>query len=83
MRSPVTTDTAGRAIPNTHSIIRFFHCGLCGAEKPATKSLQEYSRLEVGFTELGIQVWCIRHKCNVVHVDFEGKKLPANMTRKP
>lgn len=72
-----------RDIPNTNEIKIFFHCGLCVAEKPADQSPREWTSVEVGFTPLGIQVWCKRHECNVCHVDFEGVKHPANKTRKP
>ena len=36
-------------------------------------------QLEVGSTPIGIQVWCLRHDVNVIHVDFEGHKHPANL----
>ena len=48
------------------------------AEKPINTSLQEYSLLDVGFTDVGLQVWCRRHNVNVVHVDFGGNKLKAD-----
>ena len=41
-------------------------------------SLQDYTKLDVGFTDTGIQVWCRRHDINVVHVDFEGRELRAD-----
>ncbi|MEW6304393.1 MAG: hypothetical protein AB1705_13025 [Verrucomicrobiota bacterium] len=72
-----------RPIPNDNCIEVFFHCGLCMAEKPPHKSPREWAQLEVGFTRLGLQVWCKRHECNVVHVDFEGVKHPANKQRRP
>jgi hypothetical protein len=40
--------------------------------------LQDYTKLDVGFTNTGIQVWCRRHDANVVHVDFEGRELRAD-----
>ena len=43
-------------------------------------SPREYAQLEVGFTKLGIQVWCRRHGVNVLHMDFKGRKFPANTT---
>lgn len=36
--------------------------------------------LQHGWTPIGFQVWCTRHNANVVHVDFEGVKHPANRT---
>lgn len=45
-------------------------------------SPSKYARISVGFTELGIQVWCVRHDVNVIHIDFEGRRHPANQSRK-
>jgi hypothetical protein len=56
----------------------YFHCGRCMDELPDDTSPQEYSRLELGWTKLGLQVWCIRHDLNVMHIDFQGQKHPAN-----
>ena len=80
-------DTAGEqleaAAPTADLAIgAYMHCGRCltewqaglaGGESPAS-----YSRLSVGWTRCGLQVWCQRHDCNVMHVDFEGRKHPAN-----
>ena len=38
-------------------------------------SLQDYSKIDAGFTERGLQLWCQRHQVNICHIDFEGKKL--------
>ena len=38
------------------------------------KSLQDYSRIDVGFTERGIQLWCQRHEINICHINFNGQK---------
>jgi hypothetical protein len=48
-------------------------------EKPANQSPRDWGRLEVGWTPIGIQVWCKRHNVNVIHIDLEGTKHPANM----
>lgn len=75
-------------IPTTNEIVQYLHCNLCveevkeiirrtgQAQSPAT-----YQRLEVGFTVLGLQVWCRRHDVNVVHIWFEGHQHPANLGR--
>ena len=39
------------------------------------KSLQDYSKIDAGFTDRGIQLWCQRHQVNICYIDFEGKKL--------
>jgi len=70
-----------RPIPNTCEIKGFLHCKLCAKEKPLHVSMRDFAQLEVGFTEIGWQVWCIRHDCNVVHIDFQGHQHPANQTR--
>ena len=57
-------------------------CNQCCEEYCAgltdSRSLQQYSMLDVGLTDIGLQVWCLRHDVNVVHVDFGGKKLEAD-----
>lgn len=65
-------------IPATNEILQFIHCGLCLDSLPKGKSPRSWAQLEVGFTKLGFQVWCKRHEANVMHVDFEGAKHPAN-----
>lgn len=73
-------------IPNTNEIHSFVHCGLCLEEIHSPKlvgkhSPREYAQLEVGFTEVGLQIWCKRHECNVLHIDFEGQCHPSNSER--
>lgn len=41
-------------------------------------SMRDYGRLEAGFTARGLQVWCLRHDLNVVHVDFAEAKPEAD-----
>ena len=47
-----------------------------GAAGPV--SMADYMRLDVGFSSLGLQVWCRRHDANVVHIDFRGHELPTD-----
>ena len=63
-----------RDIPNTREIQAFMHCGQCLKENKGQS-------IEAGWTALGFQVWCRTHNANIVHVDFEGQKHPANTTR--
>lgn len=72
-----------RPIPCTNEIRTFFHCANCAPFRPPGVSLREWAQLEVGFTTLGIQVWCKRCEKNVVHTDFEGQKHPANQFPDP
>lgn len=46
-----------------------------------SSSLQDHTKFDVGFTDIGIQVWCRRHDTNVVHVDFEGRERKADFRR--
>jgi hypothetical protein len=59
------------AIPIHDQIHTYAHCGLCLDQKVGQK-------LEVGFTSLGLQVWCAFHRVNVLHLNFEGRDLPFN-----
>jgi len=69
-----------RTLLNTisHQIV----CSKCEAEFLAgqtdSASLQSYSQLDVGFTDIGLQVWCRRHDGNVAHIDFEGNALQTD-----
>ncbi len=67
-------------IPNTNEISLYLHCRQCIEQKPYDVSPQEWGRIEVGFTKIGLQVWCKRHHINVVHIDFQGQQHPANLT---
>ncbi len=73
-----------RTLPNTLCIESYMHCGKCITEwgEGAAEGLspRDWSHLSVGFTKEGLQVWCNRHDCNVVHIHFEGQKHPANMS---
>jgi hypothetical protein len=70
-------------------ILAFIHCSFCVREivdkvqeTGEPQSPAEYQKLEIGWTQLGLQVWCRRHDCNVMHIDFEGQRHPANTTYK-
>ena len=57
-------------------------CSKCETEfllgSTDSRSLQDYSRLDIGFTSIGVQVWCRRHDANVVKIDFAGQKPTAD-----
>ena len=57
-------------------------CSKCETEfllgSTDSRSLQNYSQLDIGFTSIGVQVWCRRHDVNVVHIDFAGQKPTAD-----
>lgn len=75
------TTKSARDILITNEITTFFHCAMCMAEKPPDQSPREFAQLEVGWTPLGIQVWCKRHEVNVMHMDFEGQQHRASSRR--
>jgi hypothetical protein len=68
---------------NNKQIERYMHCGQCIRELPTGTSPRDYSSVEVGWTVFGLQVWCKRHECNVLHVDFEGMQHLADETIAP
>jgi hypothetical protein len=55
-------------------IVGYAHCGLCMSERPADQSPAEFARLNVGYTPQGIQIWCVRHDCNVQHIKLPDAK---------
>ena len=67
--------------PRDNCIIAFLHCELCIKELPHGISPSDWASTEIGFTEVGIQMWCKRHDCNIIHINFEGAEHPAMTTR--
>ena len=72
--------TEAEMISNEHRIESYLHCGKCVDEIPGDISPRDWAQLEVGWTVEGIQIWCRRHECNVMHMDFEGHQHPADVT---
>jgi len=69
-----------RKLTNKLSILQYLHCGKCIAQKPLGVTMSEWGGYDIGWTKLGLQVWCKKHQCNIVHIDFEGQQHPANLT---
>lgn len=63
-----------------NEITGYIHCAKCLDDCPDEYSPRLWMDLEVGWTVNGFQVWCKRHDCNVLHVDFEGVVHPAEIT---
>ena len=65
-----------------YSINELVVCSRCADEFEGggteAVSLREYTVLDVGFTDKGMQVWCRRHDTNVVHIDFDGLRPAAD-----
>jgi hypothetical protein len=74
-----------RDIPITNEMTTFLHCKRCMDELMNNDAIElsprDYAQLEIGMTKWGFQVWCKRHECNVMHVDYEGAVHPANLDR--
>ena len=68
-------------IPDTNEIKSFIHCKDCLDGLSDDESYDQW--IEVGFTEIGLQVWCREHKVNIVHIDFEGQKHSAQQGKRP
>ena len=66
--------------PVPNEIELFFQCAECLKDRPEGMSPQDYQYSSTGWTEKGLQVWCIRHEINIVHIDFEGHVHPAVTT---
>jgi hypothetical protein len=71
-RKPPTAD---------NQIVMFFHCGRCLPDCPPGQSPGEWASLEAGWTKIGLQIRCKRCDLNILHIDFEGRKHPANTRR--
>ena len=69
-----------RKLTNKLSILHYLHCGKCIKQKPLGVSMSEWGGYDIGWTKLGLQVWCKKHQCNIMHIDFEGQQHPANLT---
>ena len=51
-------------------ILSFIHCKQCLNELPTNTTPREWVKIEAGRTEIGLQIWCIRHERNIVHLDL-------------
>lgn len=71
-------------ISNKKQIEAYLHCSQCIKEVKQKEEISpsEYQNIEVGWTKHGIQVWCKRHDCNIINIDFEGQKHHANTSSK-
>jgi len=70
-----------RQIPTQNGITQLMHCPRCVKELGERKiplSPQQYAKVEFGFTSRGVQLWCVRHNLNIIHIDFGDQKLRAN-----
>jgi hypothetical protein len=82
-KQPLWISLDGNAkVPVNHQIRQTLQCAMCIAEMPDDGTTwQMWGRMEVGFTKWGLQVWCARHSCNIIHIDFQGYEHPCNTHR--
>jgi hypothetical protein len=79
----VVPDREGR-LPIDNAIGGFICCGLCQKERPKNIAMRHYARLNVGFTEEGLQIWCTRHDVNVLHLQLgEGPLVGSGRAHQP
>lgn len=58
-----------------NEIEMFFHCKKCLEELPDKTAPRKWVRIEAGWSKRGLQVWCVRHNMNIIHVDLMGQKV--------
>lgn len=69
-----------RPIPTDDVGLSYINCTMCVIEAAKTgQHIKEYARMTVSFTDIGLQVYCLRHEVNIIHIDFQGTKPPANL----
>jgi hypothetical protein len=56
----------------------YLNCPRCLDELPHDVTPRDWERLNVGVTNEGVQIWCVRHDVNVMVLDFLGQKIRAN-----
>ena len=59
-----------------NQITAFWHCRRCIAELPEGVAPSEFQRIQVGWTQDGLQAWCNRHNIPVVTLGI-GKSIEA------
>ena len=50
----------------------FFHCATCLPNKPDGVSPAEWSSLQAGWTDIGMEIWCKRCNKSVAHFTLAG-----------
>lgn len=53
-----------------NQIIAYWHCKYCLGELPTDQSPRDYQRIQFGFTQNGIQVWCTRHNISIFYTEM-------------
>ena len=67
---------------NMNEITTYFHCQKCVDGGMNPQSFRESTNVSVGFSEIGIQVWCERHQEEVLHLNFHKSIKNGNYSTK-
>ena len=60
---------------NPCQIRLYLHCVQCREAQPEDEPPNEFERVKIGWTDRGIQVWCVRHDAEVIHLDLMDRKI--------
>jgi hypothetical protein len=53
----------------------YMHCPRCLDDRPDDVTPSDWARLNVGVTETGVQIWCVRHECHGARFSWpEGRR---------
>ena len=68
--------------PDNNHILTYIHCSKCIQEvsESRNESPESYARYSIGWSIWGIQLFCNRHRINIIHIDFEGNRFPSSST---
>ena len=58
-----------------NQINMYMHCPRCLDELPPDITPARWAQLNVGVTDEGLQVWCVRHDINVMALDFHAQRV--------
>ena len=54
----------------------YIHCRRCMEEKPSLMSPKEFSKISIGKTPDGLQIWCDRHDEEIASFPFDWSDEP-------
>lgn len=60
---------------NSEDVPFWIHCKKCLPLKPRKKSMQEFSKINVGRTPKGILIFCDRHEEIIAHLKFDWSEI--------
>ena len=54
-----------------YEALTYLHCRHCINQKPKNQSAEEYARISVASTKVGILIWCVRHDEMIAHFPYD------------